>query len=60
MTRRRGDGFLFWVGATCVGAALYASVAGFPSSFRDVWLLIIVPCVFGVLVSLLRGLGERL
>lgn len=60
MTRRRGDGFLFWLGASVVAGALYSSVAGFPSTFRDVWLLTIVPAVFGLFMTLLRGLGERL
>lgn len=58
--RRRGDGFLFWLIFTIAGGFMYASQAGFPSTFRDVWLLVVVPCVFGLVMSLLRGLGERL
>ena len=57
---RRGDGFLFWLGATAVAGALYAALAGWPSTFRDVWLLTIVPIVFGLLMTILRGLGDRL
>ena len=57
---RRGDGFLFWLGASCVCGALYASLAGWPSTFRDVWLLTIVPIVFGLVMTFLRGLGDRL
>lgn len=60
MTRRRGDGFLCWLSVTIVAGGLYASLAGFPSTFRDVWLLTIVPAVFGLVMTLLRGLGERL
>jgi hypothetical protein len=60
VTRRRGDGFLCWLGFTAVGGALYASLAGFPSSFRDVWLLTVVPVVFGLVMSVIREIGDRL
>jgi len=60
MSRRRGDGFLFWLGFTIAGGFLYASLAGFPSSFRDVWLLTVVPMVFGLVMAVVRGLGRRL
>jgi hypothetical protein len=60
MMKRRGDGFLLWLGTVAVGLALYAPHVGLPATIGDAWRLVVVPVAFGTVVSLVRGLADRL